>query len=184
MDRRKFLKTLGIGGVLTAVAPSLVLPAARTAIAEPHRTLFLPPAGGWPTRAFTLSETSMGSARTPYVDRIFLPAQSTITLEGYYDPSLDVTLFGGDLDTQVVISFPEGGSYACTLVGARLDLSGVDAATYRLELIPDNTFRTEPAEHLQDVHVNGRRAYATLVTVDTERGHQIMRGPYRGWTPA
>ena len=122
------------------------------------------------------------------MDRIFLPAHSTITLEGYYDPSLDVTLdvtlFGGDLDTQVIVSFPEGGSYACTLMSARLDMSGVDAATYRLELIPDSTFRPEPAEHLQDIHVNGRRAYATLVTVDTARGVTRLTGPRHGWLPA
>jgi hypothetical protein len=45
MDRRGFLKVLGVGGVAVAAAPQLVLPKVRLPGAEPK--VFTPPVGGW-----------------------------------------------------------------------------------------------------------------------------------------
>jgi len=49
MDRRGFLRVLGVGGALVAAAPMLIVPAARNVVAEPERRIFLPPASGWPS---------------------------------------------------------------------------------------------------------------------------------------
>lgn len=51
MDRRGFLKVLGLGGVAVAAAPKLLLPPARNVVAEPERRIFLPPSGGWVPRS-------------------------------------------------------------------------------------------------------------------------------------
>ena len=67
MDRRKFLKTLSIGGVLTAVAPRLILPEPTTSVAVPNRTIHLPPRGGWWHRVDLLeSHFTYGSLHTAY----------------------------------------------------------------------------------------------------------------------
>lgn len=99
MDRRGFLKSVGLGGLAVVAAPTLALPAIRSLVsADPERRFFLPPSGGWPRTSpvFNLGDyliESNGDFWThtrsgDWTDLIGL-RETTYTFEGFYDPSFN-----------------------------------------------------------------------------------------------
>jgi hypothetical protein len=127
MDRRGFLRTLGIATGLAVAAPRLIVSTPTTSLAEPARTLFLPPPGGW-----------MPAARrkpTPLPQYTALPSglivntapTVTANLEGFYDPDLDALMMRQFAENQPVqysnLTLPSG-----QIVRGRLDSYTVDSA--------------------------------------------------------
>jgi len=132
MDRRGFLRTLGIGAGLAAVAPRLIVPTPTTSLAEPARTLFLPPAGGWRPGEPALDYVKRLGKPTPLPQYTVLPGYfdtaPTVTakLEGFYDPDLDALMMRQFAENQPVqysnLTLPSG-----QIVRGRLDSYTVDS---------------------------------------------------------
>jgi hypothetical protein len=129
MDRRGFLRTLGVGGMLAAVAPRLIVPTQTTSLAEPARSLFLPPAGGW----YPMGEPVPRGKPTPLPQYTVLPGYFdtaptvTANLEGFYDPDLDALMMRQFAENQPVqysnLTLPSG-----QIVRGRLDSYTVDSS--------------------------------------------------------
>jgi hypothetical protein len=79
VDRRGFLKALGIGGGLVVAAPQAVL-AATTRLALPERKVFLPPVQGWPTWAEGESALSY-ARRIPGTDDWYVDTANGVALD-------------------------------------------------------------------------------------------------------
>lgn len=76
MDRRRFLKVLGLGGAAAVVTTQLVLPERALALPDPQRTFFLPPEQGW--KPATTAE--------PYTFYLDEPAYRAGLTSGFYRP--------------------------------------------------------------------------------------------------
>src|SRR4051794_26304732 len=92
MNRRGFLKLAGVGGALIAAAPRLLIPPARNVVAEPERTIFLPPEGGWLTDEWPYGRNPLADLRVSDVRmdaRAWFQPQWTLTVERPWEPSAD-----------------------------------------------------------------------------------------------
>jgi len=135
MDRRGFLRTIGIGAGLAAVAPRLILPDPTTSIAAPERTVFLPPAKGWhvdPAKpSFYVHDYGTGSAI------LLPPPDMSVEISGYYDPDLDRMMQSHmtDASREVVIRLHNGMNVNAIMTDYAVDLPADDAASYRARYI-------------------------------------------------
>jgi len=125
MDRRGFLRTLGIGGALLVTAPQLILPEATPEIALPERRYFLPPENGWPvpTPLRDLNATALFSGA----------GNSQLTLEGFYDPSISEMFFGKTYN----IAMPNGDVVPMQLAEYSTDKMGTDGALFHMTLVSE-----------------------------------------------
>jgi hypothetical protein len=134
MDRRGFLRTLGIATGLAVAAPRLIVSTPTTSIAEPARTLFLPPAGGWlpaPVRRPTPLPQYTMLPSGEVADFVLVPPPTvTANLEGFYDPDLDALMMRQFAENQPVqysnLTLPSG-----QIVRGRLDSYTVDSSVGR-----------------------------------------------------
>ena len=82
MDRRSFLKRIGIGAAAVAVAPSLILPPARAiALAEPNKIFFLPP-----LKPVTLEDLDFWNSNKTALEIIENYNRVRYSIEGYANP--------------------------------------------------------------------------------------------------
>src|ERR1044072_2820782 len=162
MDRRGFLKVVGLGGLAIAAAPALTLPDIKPlAVAEPERRFFLPPATGWPRGNLVIEPTgsTWGSDGA-----MFTPWQTTYTIEGYYDPSLDQLLTTRSMPHVTLVD--QSGMSAKVMLTA-MDINVLPDDAIRMKA----TFEGLPGEPLARIKRGALVAglIADRVTIDRSR---------------